>query len=747
MAVKKIEQYNKHENPATNENQFDVENYLNANWDKTLEIVDNNADELILAQKDIEQLQQNDRQQDINIETLQKENIELKEKNNKLKNALLNAETEEAKSLYVEDANKFGNLEVLGNHEQETRSGKNLLDFSGLSTQTVNGLTITNNNDGSITLNGTTTDIVSMKLSRTMYNLAAGNYYLSRNSSGTASRTFTNILYGNNGTAVNVANLVSEGMPLTTTTDYEQYYLWLYIGSGITFTNYTIKPQLEAGTVKTDWEQYGAMPSPNYPSEVVCLGSNKNLFDDSEYKGVKIETSFKNNSIPITLDGEGYYNSKVYFTDGTVIEAGDWNMPISLQDEEYNQVVGLRPQTATLITKEQIANIKNARLIYNATGISTYQGKIIKGIKIEKQETENASPTSYSPYGQGSTKISKINKNLYDKDNIQLYNNNDSAFENTANDNSIRLRTSSFKLRTGSYILSGVPSGISLTAVRAYDINKALVTGGAVRNVNKFTLQKGIEYIYLLFSKNNGSDITADEIANADLMIEKGDAETSYVEHEQTDYILDIQQEMLKGDKFVKETDGWKEVHGWDVYEITGNENWRKHATTSNNAFYFEGYAILANAETPINSNQEIATIINNYFKTYAVDTIAQNDIVGTGLAVNTAYYIGTGLDGISTLEEFKAKLQELYNAGTPIKFYYKLKTPTKLLCTAEQSAVLEELSNLELFDGVNNIITAEDIALLKLKYALDVETYVDNKIDEKLANINAQILNIAGGN
>ena len=200
---------------------------------------------------------------------------------------------------------------------------------------------------------------------------------------------------------------------------------------------------------------------------------------------------------------------------------------------------------------------------------------------------------------------------------------------------------------------------------------------------------------------------------------------------------------MLQGDYFAKETDGWKEVHGWDVYEITGNENWRKHATTSNNAFYFEGYAILANAETPINSNQEIATIINNYFKTYAVDTIAQNDIVGTGLAVNTAYYIGTGLDGISTLEEFKAKLQELYNAGTPIKFYYKLKTPTKLLCTEAQNAVLEELSNLELFDGINNIITAEDIALLKLKYALDVKTYVNNQ----LANVNQQILNIVGGN
>lgn len=46
MAVKKIGTLNKHENPATNENEFDIENYMNANWDKIKEVVDNNADEL-----------------------------------------------------------------------------------------------------------------------------------------------------------------------------------------------------------------------------------------------------------------------------------------------------------------------------------------------------------------------------------------------------------------------------------------------------------------------------------------------------------------------------------------------------------------------------------------------------------------------------------------------------------------------------------------------------------------------------
>ena len=44
------------------------------------------------------------------------------------------------------------------------------------------------------------------------------------------------------------------------------------------------------------------------------------------------------------------------------------------------------------------------------------------------------------------------------------------------------------------------------------------------------------------------------------------------------------------------------------------------------------------------------------------------------------------------------------------------------------------------MLNGTNNIITTEDIALLKLKYVVDTKTYVDNKIanmQEELDTIN----------
>lgn len=148
----------------------------------------------------------------------------------------------------------YGNIQI-------AETGKNKLSFS-LSSQTINGLTIVNNGDGSLILNGTTTDVVSMRFSEFMTNLIAGNYYFSINTSGTVSGTFSKILYGklqSNSSAIDLMNynsITENGKSVTTKVDYAQYYLWLYIKNGTTFTNYVIKPQLEQGSTATPCEPY-----------------------------------------------------------------------------------------------------------------------------------------------------------------------------------------------------------------------------------------------------------------------------------------------------------------------------------------------------------------------------------------------------------------------------------------------------------------------------------------------------------
>lgn len=83
---------------------------------------------------DIRNLKENDEQQDKDIETLQTKQTELETEIEELEkdiqsNAIIE-ETEQAKSLYIDDASGArGSLSVEGNNEQDTREGYNILDY------------------------------------------------------------------------------------------------------------------------------------------------------------------------------------------------------------------------------------------------------------------------------------------------------------------------------------------------------------------------------------------------------------------------------------------------------------------------------------------------------------------------------------------------------------------------------------------------------------------------------------------
>lgn len=116
---------------------------------------------------------------------------EIKNNLDRLKDNVLEVGEASNTYIHVEDSslNELKELEVEGVCEQETTTGKNLLP-NKIQSKTVNGITCTNNNDGTITLNGTTTaktyltpsskDFISLSLD--------GNYTFSAN-------TYNNISY------------------------------------------------------------------------------------------------------------------------------------------------------------------------------------------------------------------------------------------------------------------------------------------------------------------------------------------------------------------------------------------------------------------------------------------------------------------------------------------------------------------------------------------------------------------------
>ena len=200
------------------------------------------------------------------------------------------------------------------------------------------------------------------------------------------------------------------------------------------------------------------------------------------------------------------------------------------------------------------------------------------------------------------------------------------------------------------------------------------------------------------------------------VQLEIGNAATDFIGHEEESYNLTIQQEMLEGDCFIKEANGWKEVHGWNKNTYDETDNFSVFVTDDVFQFYLP---------TTISQN---ATLLCNMF-------LQKNDWNSTSVVVsstnNLYFLIKKGEYGFAadlTAEQALIKFKEII-ATTNIVLY-NTTTETKLTCTAEQSAVLEQLNNLDMYKGTNNIITADNLALLKLTYTVDTKSYIDSKLE-----------------
>ena len=629
-------------------------------------------------------------------------------------------EEKEGLSLFIENAAKnTGKLEIEGNQEQEIREGYNLLDVLGNksagTTQTVNGVTYIINKDGSIKVNGTATDNADYFI--------AGNWGLTE-AIIKLNGTYKLQLVDNNNTAIRIYLLnqssviasATNSTSLTKTQDVTGWFIRVNAGQTV---NTTIYPQLVEGTEDKVYEQYGASPSPNYPSPVICLGSNKNIYNE--------ETTEMNKY----LDGDtGTIGTSTVSKISDYIELKGNEYTINYTNDTNSRGYSFYDKDKTYISGKDknkapytITKPENAKYIRIGFPINSLD------IKVE----EGTQATSYSPYNQGSTKISKINKNL-----VYLKEYSRNGVVTTLNvDGSINIKGTA----TGYGNIAILKENIVLKANKNYTFSIKKIAGNNMSNSIWFwnVTDKNSEITLSLSNTKKTFKYNKDVIISAlnitinqgdtfditlSIQVEEGTEETEHIKHEQTNYNLPIQQEMLTGDYFVKEADGWKEVHAWKKYIFTGDEGF----VSMENGVFYSSENLFSDAKLP-NSNTIPAEIYCNclksesYNKTWEQQTDNSIALNADGTNNPRIYY-----SKIISATEFKNLLQQKYAEGNPIYAYYKTTTPTKLLCTEEQIAVLEELNDLNLYEGTNNIITTEDIALLKLTYNLMITEEIKEK-------------------
>lgn len=719
----------KHDNVETNTEKFDIENYLNGNWDK----INKNAKEVNTKISNINS----------NNTELEKELKEVQE--DFYQNSIRGQASGEY--IHVEDSsNCRAKISIGGNQEQETRSGKNLLELME-GTYSNNGITAVVKN-GIVTLNGTAKAIsfVGINLLKSIELTNDKAYHLSAFNEKTVgdNTNYCSLRINQDNIQVlfNTANVNG-----SITTNLKISYITIRTAQGITYNNFVVKPQLELGAGTKEWEQGGISPSPDYRSEIKAVGSNINLFDLENYYNV-VGTNACTKRL---LD----YGISINFTDGSDAFIGDvYNTGTTMTENKRPACIKVKPNTTyTLkmssapkcymsffdknyksvkdyvqITSSNYIFTTNSSTCYiylrlgyqsRTSGLTSYDFTDIKCV-------EGTEVGEYSTYGQGSVKVTKCNKNLLDSsilENKILDSKTGSATTNTS------WKASDFiQINSGIYNFSWKSSSNYFqVTICFYDRNKNFLSGisWAIANVysKSFEVDENTTFIRVSYS----TIISGKEANREKIILEQNSTETDYEQHEEQSYIIPVQSEMLEGDYF--DFDNEEEVHTWNKLTLNGTENITLNSNY-NDCTLFE--LVKSDCYIPTDTKKYA---ISNHFISGNKDLLASNNginMVGLGTSRGRIWInVSNSIVGTSDkLNNFKTLLKSKYDAGTPVVIHYKLATPTRLKFTDEQKAVAKELSNARTYKNVTNI-TTDSKAILSLDYAKDLETLLTSKESE----------------
>lgn len=786
MAVKKIEELNIHRDVSSTE-QFDVQGYLNENWDKMQDVVDNNAKELMQVQKDISTLKEdnktnksridvleksnetrdgkiskntedieaiqgsiktatetinkkdNEQDEDIkankeSIEELQAENLEIKAENERLRNdiksiAVVNEVSGE--NIHIEDSSDARcEIEIGGNHQQDTREGYNFLDLSNFSTQTKNGVTATKNEDGSIKLVGTNSgDTFNINLST--INGEIEDYIASGVMGGSRETYFLAIVQP----GVKTFTEVTSGSSNFSLTEETTIAANIYIVKGATI-NTTIYPMLIRGTENKPYEQYGASPSILYPSSVKAVGNIKNILDMSNAK------NGASAGIICTTNADGSYKYKgtatsqyinVWFMGGY---ATDLPTLFTLEPGTYyiNDVSLFEGTTG--FANDSSKKIWTFIRAYNVTGVRAPNA--ISGNTYDETKYPIVAKIDHEipwvPYNYGSAKIDIFNKNYLSK--IPKTSVTAQGITSTFDGEKFickgTAQTNYFNLFTEK-VYKKISKGIKTFSTNKLKKGRAFIhfdyVDGTGQNyytsINtnqvRFTLNKDVKSYRLNVDSITAGDTIDDNIY---VQLEDGNIATEIEKAENQEYLVDVQQEMLDGDTFVRQDGKWYEKHNWItllneniINNIDGIKDESKKTITTS----------ISLTETPAEKSaiSNILTYANNWNDT-------EHMIFSASL--NTIYCL-YNKDRFSELN-YETIKKEIGEFGGIIK--YKSNKSTYLECTEAQSKELDEIYNkIHTYKNITNISaeSSEVNPTLNIKYLKDPETE-HNKLQAQIDEI-----------
>lgn len=614
--------------------------------------------------------------------------------------------------IHVEDSsNCRARIGISGNQEQETRAGYNKLNMSNAKGGTSGGITCVINEDGSYQFKGTatTTDNGTVNVwflgyynseAPTLFTLEAGTYYINDvvlfsgikqlNKSLTKIYTFTS--------EVNIT-----GVRAMSATPGQTY-------------NEVKYPIVTKSNKELTWEQYGVSPSLNYQSPVKTVGSNVNYYNKETE-----EIGF------VLTDGSLQPNNTVWTHSDFIEVNSNEIISITCENKANGQFEIVEYDKNKKFLKHNICDYMHTEAKNKYTITTTSTTKYIIGAYRNNLNMNNIMVVKgvevlpYNPNcnGMGSVKVTKCNKNIYNKNKEIIC-------------NGVGIGSSGELFSRSDQKLLIIPISktktnivISLTKTFSYSLRYAfsdkivenidckIFDTGYVENsttinikVNKTVQNNKHNYLLLSFTKKD---------IYPDLQVEYKKEVSQYEEHQEQSYIMPVQKEMLTDDYF--DWDNEEEVHVWGNVIVNGTETINKNP----NSEFFSITKSMSQFDTS-------ATGIEQSISNYGTGTTLA---LGSGNTNNkysfnaSTIYLDCYNSNINTVEKLKVQLTK-----NNMKIYAKLATPTRLKFTEEQKAVAKELNNARTYKNVTNI-TTDSKAILDLDYAKDLETLLTSKESE----------------
>lgn len=685
--------------------------------------------------QDISNIQAEQETQNINIESLQKENAEIKEENKRLKDDLNAFPTVNGSGEYVTldtADSRFKKFKIFGKSWQETRIGKNAIIFEDVES-TISGIAYSIKN-GVVTLNGTATGV--MNIYSKPINLLAGDYTLSKNVEGTFDK----------GTATSTPAILLQKKQedgsyqtyskceigasaknnfISKTLEKGTYRLRIFTATGNILNNFSWKPQLEQGAVFSGFEQGGAMPSAEFPSEIRNVGDNGNLYDkdnpnvldtpiDNNELGGNVKNTYKTVWIKC--------KSNTTYTVSKKYDATKNRFALAYTSEEPNYSQRVEGYTSNMYASSLTIKTNSTAkyllaYVWIVGGSVTYQ-EMLDSIKIEK----GTQATLDNGHGLGSMGIVIGNKNLLDAEKIVKNSNNERFVYFDENKNvvfttgavPVIVRPVKIKEKTEyTYILrckSNTTKLNNINFIAKYtDGSQEVLSANKRTDTNEFVAkfktnkEKTLDYVTQSYTDSASTTLIADAS-----MILEGDYSNVNIELDNAKKQVAIfpfkkGQRLMKGDYLAE--DGIHHKRKQTV--LDGTENWQQYKNRI--------YLYIENAVNIV-SSEEIPDIKSNMFKPIQFNNISSSpdNSITYNLIGNSekhkgiSFYTNKYFNDVSTIKSWLAQQKQ---AETPVTVEYELAEEEVESYTETQKEAWKQIKNAKSYEGQTNIFSTDEIS------------------------------------